>query len=398
MTMSNSPSSPALMNLRYSSSLLGSGEASQVLVSLADDTSSLVIPLSQCSSAKQSPRNSVTTNVYSTKSEEEGMDSKKLTCLNNINKSFEASIWDDWSINLSDSQKLQQGESITPINDSAQALTRKDVNMPKVSVNNSPGICRVNSTVMPSSAGSPLVSSWSRIDTSAPETLINKKLKIKSKVINNQDNMLNPILMKAHESTKSNDANSGCDMTTLPRDGGKSDLNLSKFQHNPNSKLNQARLLPETKLFASGDTVEVHPIDSLMYSVECEKRMGPISMKNTSQSANSSSPPSTDKKEKETRPLGPRPCSLRFQAGSNNILLDNAQSYEPILYTSRQANSNIAVSPPKANDALVHTAGIRFDTGPSLDDLLGPINAPDVTGGNQKLLQRALSNRTETGV
>lgn len=396
--MSNSPSSPAIMNLRYSSSLLGSGEASQVLVSLADDPSSLVIPMSQSSSAKQSPRNSITSNAYSTKSEEEGMDSKKLSCLNNINRSFEASIWDDWSINLSDTQKLPHGETVSQGSDTAQSFSRKDVNMPKVSVNNSPGICRVNSTVMPSSAASSLVSSWSRIETPASETLTNKKFKVKGKVVNNQDNMLSPLLVKAQESTKSNDANSGCDVNTLPKDGGKSDLNFSKFQHNSSSKLNQTRLLPETKLYASGDTVEVHPMDSLMYSVECEKRLGPIPTKNSSQVPNSSSPPSTDRKERDSRPSGPRPCSLRFQAGSNNILLDNAQSYEPILYTSRQANANIAVTPPKSNDALVHTAGTRLDTTSSLDDLLGPAIAPEPAGSNQKLLQRALSNRTETGV
>lgn len=389
----NSPSSPALMNLRYSSSLLGSGEASQVLVSLADDQGGLVIPSSQASSAKQSPRNSAATG----RSEEEGMDLKKLTSMNMLTKNFETSGWDDWNLNSIDPLKPQDLKHVEPHNtalvpEASQVFPRKDINMPKVSMNNSPGIYRVNSTVMPSSAGIPMLSSWSKVEGLTPDSLGSKKIRLKSKVINNQD------------CSKSNDINSSCDSNSLVKESSKTDvaLHIHKSNHNASSKLNQTRLLPETKLSASGDTVEVHPMDSLMYSVECERRLGQLSLKNSSQASVTSSPPSADKKDKEARPSGPRPCSLRFQAGSNNILLDNAQSYEPVLYTSRQSNANIVISPPRVTDALIHGVSGRFDSTTISDDLTNSPNACDsnlssIMGTNPKLSQ-AHANRTETGV
>lgn len=390
------------MNLRYSSSLLGSGEASQVLVSLADDSSGLAISTSQ---TKHSPSNSVTSNIQTTKSDEDVLEAKKLSCLNNINKNFENTSWDDWNLNITDPQRLQDSRqpdlsSTTQINDISQTLFRKDVNMPKVSVNNSPDFCRVNSTVMPSSA-TPMLSSWSKVEGSTSDPAVNKKMRMKGKLWTNQDSLASSVFSKNHESdTKGIDISSLSDNNTQVQ-SSKLDLNLqSNKGQNP-----KVKLLPETKLFASGDTVEVHPLDSLMYSVECERRLSHISLKGISPISNTSSPPSGDKKDKDSRPSGPRPCSLRFQAGSNNILLDNAQSYEPVLYTSRQTGANVTVTPAKVSDALVHGCSTRLDSASPGDDLSSssPPNICDASAtytslGNQKLLQRTLSNRTETGV
>lgn len=391
--ISNSPNSPALMNLRYSSSLLGSGEASQVLVSLTDDPSGLTIPSSQCSSVKQSPRNS----IARSKSEEDRYDSQRLNHMNNINKSFETSGWDDWNVNVADSPKTQEAKQVesnsSQISDVMLPFPKQEV-IPKVSINNSPGICRMNSTVMHSTAGSPLAPSWNKTDVSATDCLASKKTRIKGKVSNNQDCLVNS--SKPLENyTKGTEFNATNDF--------KSD-NISqsyKVLHNHPSKLNQTRLLPETKLFASGDMVEVLPTDSLMYSVECERRLGQISLKNASQPLNSSPPPGDRKdKEKDSRPLGPRPCSLRFQAGSNNILLDNAQSYEPVLYTSRQANANVVVSPPRINDTLALGSNARLDSASCPDDLAhsSPNGSDQIISPGSSLNIQKLSQRTETGV
>ena len=394
------------MNLRYSSSLLGSGEASQVLVSLADESSGLGgISTSQTPSAKQSPSNSPSSNIHAPKSDEDALDAKKLRSLNNINKHFESSNWDDWNLNITDSQRLPESRqpnmsTSAQINDLSQATSRKDVNMPKVSVNNSPGFCRVNSTVMPSSA-TPGVSSWSKVEGSASDSAANRKMRMKGKQWNNQDCLANSAFSRNHESNiKGIDISSLADNSTHGRESGKVDLQSNKGQNNPKIKL-----LPETKLFASGDTVEVHPMDSLMYSVECERRLSHISLKGISPISNTSSPPSGDKKDKDSRPSGPRPCSLRFQAGSNNILLDNALSYEPVLYTSRQAGANAAVTPAKVSDALVHGVSTRLESVCPGDDVpisptstLCDTSAPTSSFSSQKLSQRSLNNRTETGV
>ncbi|KAK3922490.1 Tight junction-associated protein 1 [Frankliniella fusca] len=386
---SNSPSSPALMNLRYSSSLLGSGEASQVLVSLTDDSSGLTIPSSQCSSVKQSPRNSIVTSQL----EDDRSDSQRLNHLNNINRSFEMTSWDDWNVNVADSPKTQETKQTesnsSQIPDSILAFPKQEFNMPKVSVNNSPGICRVNTTVMPSPSGTPVASIWNKTEVlSAADGIASKRTRIKAKAVNNQDYLVNTHSSKSHENHLK-----GIEFNSVGEFKSDNISQNHKVLHNAPSKLNQTRLLPETKLFASGDMVEVLPTDSLMYSVECERRIGQISLKNV----NSSSPSGDRKdKEKDSRPLGPRPCSLRFQAGSNNILLDNAQSYEPVLYTSRQANANPIIS-PRVNDSLV--VGSRLDSASCPDDLTHSSSNgsdPIISSGSSGTVQ--LSQRTETGV
>lgn len=62
--------------------------------------------------------------------------------------------------------------------------------------------------------------------------------------------------------------------------------------------------------------------------------------------------------------VGPRPCSLRLQAGSSNILLDNATSYAPVLYTSRHNGEGGDVS----SAVLVHIARSRSVSASSTDE------------------------------
>ncbi|KAK7874373.1 hypothetical protein R5R35_007835 [Gryllus longicercus] len=66
---------------------------------------------------------------------------------------------------------------------------------------------------------------------------------------------------------------------------------------------------------------------------------------------------------------GPRFCSMRLQAGTSNILLDNATSYEPVLYTSRHTQDGVeswGVSASRSGAAvLVHAPRSRA---PSLDE------------------------------
>lgn len=66
-------------------------------------------------------------------------------------------------------------------------------------------------------------------------------------------------------------------------------------------------------------------------------------------------------KIKSNEPVtGPRHCSLRLQAGSSNILLDNATSYAPVLYTSRSGDISSTV--------LVHIPRSRSASASSTDD------------------------------
>lgn len=66
---------------------------------------------------------------------------------------------------------------------------------------------------------------------------------------------------------------------------------------------------------------------------------------------------------------GPRFCSMRLQAGTSNILLDNATSYEPVLYTSRHTQDGVeswGISASRSGAAvLVHAPRSRA---PSLDE------------------------------
>ncbi|PNF37410.1 hypothetical protein B7P43_G16014 [Cryptotermes secundus] len=62
--------------------------------------------------------------------------------------------------------------------------------------------------------------------------------------------------------------------------------------------------------------------------------------------------------------VGPRHCSLRLQAGSSNILLDNATSYAPVLYTSRHNGGGGDVS----STVLVHTPRSRSASASSTDE------------------------------
>ncbi|CAG2053350.1 unnamed protein product [Timema podura] len=68
--------------------------------------------------------------------------------------------------------------------------------------------------------------------------------------------------------------------------------------------------------------------------------------------------------------LGPRPCSLRLQAGTSNILLDNATSYAPVLYTSGRHIS--ADGPGRGNSTvLVHLSRSRSVSSSSSGSLSG---------------------------
>nr|CAD7438481.1 unnamed protein product [Timema bartmani] len=68
--------------------------------------------------------------------------------------------------------------------------------------------------------------------------------------------------------------------------------------------------------------------------------------------------------------LGPRPCSLRLQAGTSNILLDNATSYAPVLYTSGRHIS--ADGPGRGNSTvLVHLPRSRSVSSSSSGSLSG---------------------------
>ncbi|KAJ4436042.1 hypothetical protein ANN_18669, partial [Periplaneta americana] len=62
---------------------------------------------------------------------------------------------------------------------------------------------------------------------------------------------------------------------------------------------------------------------------------------------------------------GPRHCSLRLQAGSSNILLDNATSYAPVLYTSRHNGGNSDIS----STVLVHIPRSRSASASSTDEV-----------------------------
>jgi len=62
---------------------------------------------------------------------------------------------------------------------------------------------------------------------------------------------------------------------------------------------------------------------------------------------------------------GPRHCSLRLQAGSSNILLDNATSYAPVLYTSRH---NGAGGGDISSTVLVHIPRSRSPSSSSTDE------------------------------
>ncbi|PSN36149.1 hypothetical protein C0J52_13267, partial [Blattella germanica] len=66
-------------------------------------------------------------------------------------------------------------------------------------------------------------------------------------------------------------------------------------------------------------------------------------------------------KPKNCETVGPRHCSLRVQAGSSNILLDNATSYAPVLYTSRSGDISSTV--------LVHIPRSRSASASSTDDI-----------------------------
>jgi hypothetical protein len=63
--------------------------------------------------------------------------------------------------------------------------------------------------------------------------------------------------------------------------------------------------------------------------------------------------------------VGPRHCSLRLQAGSSNILLDNATSYAPVLYTSRH---NGGGGGHVSSTVLVHIARSRSVSASSTDE------------------------------
>lgn len=71
-------------------------------------------------------------------------------------------------------------------------------------------------------------------------------------------------------------------------------------------------------------------------------------------------------KPKNTESIaGPRHCSLRLQAGSSNILLDNATSYAPVLYTSRHNSSG---GGDISSTVLVHIPRSRSPSGSSTDE------------------------------
>jgi hypothetical protein len=75
----------------------------------------------------------------------------------------------------------------------------------------------------------------------------------------------------------------------------------------------------------------------------------------------------TINKPKNTETMsGPRHCSLRLQAGSSNILLDNATSYAPVLYTSRH---NGGGSEGISSTVLVHIPRSRSASASSTDEV-----------------------------
>lgn len=64
----------------------------------------------------------------------------------------------------------------------------------------------------------------------------------------------------------------------------------------------------------------------------------------------------SDESEETDKPRGPRHCSVRLQAGTSNILLDNVvDSYTPVLYKSRP-------------DALVHSPRSRSGSSNSSEE------------------------------
>lgn len=64
--------------------------------------------------------------------------------------------------------------------------------------------------------------------------------------------------------------------------------------------------------------------------------------------------------------VGPRHCSLRLQAGSSNILLDNATSYAPVLYTNRH---NGGGGGDISSAVLVHIPRSRSASASSSDEV-----------------------------
>lgn len=64
--------------------------------------------------------------------------------------------------------------------------------------------------------------------------------------------------------------------------------------------------------------------------------------------------------------VGPRHCSLRLQAGSSNILLDNATSYAPVLYTNRHIGGG---GGDISSAVLVHIPRSRSDSASSTDEV-----------------------------
>lgn len=64
--------------------------------------------------------------------------------------------------------------------------------------------------------------------------------------------------------------------------------------------------------------------------------------------------------------VGPRHCSLRLQAGSSNILLDNATSYAPVLYTNRH---NGGGGGDTSSAVLVHIPRSRSASASSADEV-----------------------------
>jgi hypothetical protein len=74
----------------------------------------------------------------------------------------------------------------------------------------------------------------------------------------------------------------------------------------------------------------------------------------------------TSKPKNAETVVGPRHCSLRLQAGSSNILLDNATSYSPVLYTNRH---NGGGGGDVSSAVLVHIPRSRSASASSTDEV-----------------------------
>ena len=349
----NDSPSPVRMNLRYSSSLLGSGEASQVLVSLADDPEPPFPPAPAPAMLEQA-----STRIPLIPSQV-GPTSKSQTS---------SSGWDDWGHTPFDSTRSVDTKYPASNNGLGKA-NGLGMPVPRLSGNN-----RVESSVV---VGPMAGAAASRNQPDVRDT----KMKPLDSVI---------IRLDSPPSRES------------PLDASVTNNNI--------------RPARERRLDSSdaSDSSSRLSIDSI------ERRSSNASSK--SDKCPRSAPLKGEVATKEARPPGPIPCSLRFQAGTNNILLDNTHSFAPVLYTSRQSSSphssqnsfnslssnhSSHVSSQSTNVSALSRSGSvsssddawpanANESPPTSENSDGFPNIP--TSQNNQRQHRVTINRTETGV